>query len=276
MSAPHPVPKRTTTSFSARRRVNEKIVRFSLSMGTFAVALTALAYLASFYPEIQRLQGVNQRALSQINCRDSSCDTTEYSTNQDTPPDYVIDIKSRYLIETPPSSTEKPPHFRWLDLSDLTFVRKFREPASYQTIDLEIWRLYSRQAIFKGRTVEIMVGYAEKAASKMIDTPTSLTPVVDSKLRDEADKVAHGLQRNAKIGSASKLSADGLEIVDATTGRVMYWGPWLPGFLSDGARFPAPGTSFHISEAEVYIVQTDINDRILATSLVRIGNLWWL
>src|SRR5712691_1494375 len=100
MSAPHHVPKRTATSPSPRRRVNQKIVRFSLSMGTFAVVLTALAYMASFYPEIQRLQGVNQRALSRINCRDSSCDTTEYTTSLDAPPDYVIDIKSRYLIET--------------------------------------------------------------------------------------------------------------------------------------------------------------------------------
>jgi hypothetical protein len=64
--------------------------------------------------------------------------------------------------------------------------------------------------------------------------------------------------------------------VDADTGRVVVWGPWLPIFLPKDVALPQRGRQLYIYDGELYIVQTGTNDRLLATSLVPVGGMWWL
>jgi hypothetical protein len=134
--------------------------------------------------------------------------------------------------------------------------------------------LYSRQANAGSKKFEVIVGYGEKVPWKMIDTPPSLLGAVDAKLKDEADKLAASLpiQNTAVQGSRT----DGFEIVDAETGQVANWGPWLPIFLPKEKALPKPGCEFYVHDGDLYLVQTDTNGRLLAISLVPVGGLWWI
>ena len=76
-------------------------------------------------------------------------------------PDYVMDLRNRYLITIPSSSNEDPQHYSPLDFADTAFIKQFREPASYRNPDAEVWRLYSRETRSQGKTVEVIVGFAE-------------------------------------------------------------------------------------------------------------------
>jgi len=79
-------------------------------------------------------------------------------------------------------------------------------------------------------------------------------------------------------GARGALSADGFEVVDARTGQVVEWGPWLPAFLSKEAQPPRADWQPVIFDNSLYIVlnDTDATGRLLATSLVEVGNLWWV
>lgn len=54
------------------------------------------------------------------------------------------------------------------------------------------------------------------------------------------------------------------------------WGPWLPIFFPDGAVLPHPGRQLLIQNGELYVVQTDTDGRLVATSLTSIGPLFWI
>src|SRR5229473_3940199 len=92
----------TFRPLSKRRRLNRRILCFSLVMGTFGVILTILVYLAAFYAEFRDAQIINQRALSQIKCSDFNCDSSLYTTDPTPGPDYILDTHTRYLLEAPP------------------------------------------------------------------------------------------------------------------------------------------------------------------------------
>jgi len=248
-------------------------------MGVLAVALSAGVYLASFYPTLHEERINNQRALSEIKCDASTCDSSAFSTDPQGEPDYIIDGKTKFFLNFTPSSNENPQRFPAFDVFDTAFFEKFRQPASYRTLDLETWRLYSQQAAVGRRIMEITVGYAMKAPYKMFDTPPSVIHQVDAKLKADADRIADNLQRNIKVGSPQRLSADGFVVTYSDTGQVVYRGLWLPAFIPQGRPLPKPGTRLYVDpSSELYIVRTDADtgNRLLSTSIIHVGSLRWL
>ncbi len=247
-------------------------------MGLLAALSAAFVYIGSRFPSA-RLRETNSRALSEISCRGTTRDTSAYTTDwQSSGADYVVDMQTpRYFFDVPTPSAENPGRFAPLDYCDTAFIARFRRPASYNAPDGEVWRLYSRRANVGGKNVEIIIGYAEKAPRKMIDTPRSAIGVVDAILEREADKIAAsppGLK--GVFPGARQLSADGFAIVDASTKQVMQWGLWLPAFLPKDKPLPTPGYQFYVNDGDLYRVRTDTNGRLLATSLISVGGLWWL
>jgi hypothetical protein len=273
------VPRRAAKPLAVRRHVDRKILRLSLTIGAVSAIVTGLLQFVASYPEIQRGKQDNLRALSEISCSGERCDTSQFTRDwQAEEPDYVIDTQTMYLIDNPTPTGESVAHLGALDFLDIAFVKKFRQPTSYITPEGEVWRLYSRPANVGDRIVEIMIGCVLKAPWKMLATPQSLIVGLDAKLKQEADKVAMNprTQKAPSRWPRLGLSADGLVIVDAATKHVELWGPWVPGFLPSDTNLPTAGYSPYVHEGELYIVVTDIQGRLLATSLAPIGSVWWL
>jgi len=233
--------------------------------------------VATSYPSVHRWKEANLLALSEITCAAETCDTTEFTRNwQSNGPDYIVDLQTHYFLAVPTSSAENPGRFTPLDYSETAFITKCRQPVSYTTPDGEIWRLYSRET--NDTKSEIIIGYAEKAQWKMLDTPHSQIGIVDSKLKSEADEIAASTT-NGKVqirAGRNGPSADGFQVVDANTKKVVEWDVWLPEFLPKEVKLPTPGLRLYIYNSDLYFVQTDTNGRLLATSLIEIGNLWSL
>lgn len=265
--------------FSVRRNVDRKILRFSLWIGAIASALMPLVFFVRAYPLLKYEQEINHRTLSEISCTNSGCNTSVLTTDWRETADYALDQQTRYFFNESEHTAENPSRFGPLDSSDTKFISNFRQPNTYKTPDGETWRLYSRGASWGGRRVEILVGYAETAPWKMLDTSASQIPVVDGKLQKEADQIADDLP--SAVGSSSRaftqrLSADGVEIADASTGKVLLLGPPIPMFLPNDEPLPKAGRQLYMTEGQLYIIQTDVDGRLLATSLVEVGSIWWI
>jgi hypothetical protein len=192
--------------------------------------------------------------------------------------DYLVDTKTSYFITTPTVTAEHPAHFTPLDYSDASFIEGFRKPTSYNTPDGAVWRLFSRLLDTDNKKLEVFIGYEEESPSKMIGTLTAEIGEVDTRLKQEADKIAECFSnhKSATCGGRTVLAADGFQIVDANTMQVIDRGPWLPSFLPKDTQLPAPGRRLFIYEGDLYVVQTDSDGRLLATSLVPVGSLWLL
>jgi hypothetical protein len=223
------------------------------------------------------------QALHEIACGDETCDTSRFTTDWEAEePDYIIFTysKGRYLIDFPTSKVDDSERFSALDYFDTAFIMKFREPATWNTLDGESWRLYSREVKLVDRTDEILIGYAIKAPWRILETPESLINTVDTTLKREADKLATYDQANKELalGSRPELSSDGFVIVDANTKQLHVSGPWLPTLMPLDVNLPSPGYQFYRHHDELYVLQTASSDdgRLLAASLVPVGNLWWL
>ena len=272
--------KQRTGPFSGRARVNRKILRFSLLIGVCGAFLTVLVYFASAYPFFIRWKDVNLRTLSEIHCMGAVCDSSTLSADWEVDDsDYVVDTLTGFLISVARPTTAGPGRFSPLDYSDTTFIAKFRQPASFNTPDGEVWRLYSLTVIVDGdKSREIIVGYALKAPWKAIETPQSSLVDVDAALKREAAKIAASLSSvpTAARPARNGFSADGFQVVNSKTKQVVEQGPWLPAFLPKGILLPAPGLKFFIYEGLLYVAQTDANERLLVTSLVHVGGIWWI
>ena len=227
---------------SRRKHVDRKIRRFSFSMGVVGALLTLLAHAVSSYPFILHWRDINLHALSEINCAGVSCDTSVFTTDsQWEDPDYLIDTRNRYVIDVEAQTGPSRGHFEPLEYSDTDFLGQFRQPKIYTTLDGEVWRMFSRTATTRGnRSVEVILGYTVKSPSKAIETPESLFGNVDSALVREADRISLSLAApNAAVWpSRSGSSADGFQVVDPQTKRVIEQGPWLPSFLPTALPFP--------------------------------------
>jgi hypothetical protein len=262
--------------------VSRRIARFSILIGLAGALLTAFVYLASAYPFLLRQREINQRALSEIDCAGALCDTGAFSTDwQWDEPDYVVDTRTGFVIDAA-TSTAAAGRFPRLDYSDPGFVAKFRRPMSYNATVREVWRLYSRAVLAHSRkNLEIIVGYAVKAPWKAITTPDSLIADVDATLKREVDKIAGRLSEPIEPTTEARLSrggfsADGFQVVDPNTKKVVEQGWWVPAFLPGGTSLPAPGIQLYTYKGSLYVAQTDTNGRILATSFVQVGGLWWI
>src|SRR5438445_9646588 len=105
-------PKRFTKPFFVRRHVDRRILRFSIAIGVVGVLLTACVYLYPAYDDLQSSQKTNLRTLSEINCANPTCDTSEFSTDwQLGGPDYLVDRQTRYFLSVPSPQQERPTRF---------------------------------------------------------------------------------------------------------------------------------------------------------------------
>jgi hypothetical protein len=221
--------ERGVTPLSIRRKVNGKILAFSLFIGATTTVLAALGFIATIYPSLRRSQRVHQHIFNEITCTDTTCDTSVFSTDWKAgSADYIIDSRTRYFIDVPNPTEESPGLFAPLGYSDTSFIARFREPAWYETPDGEVWRLYSKESKVGDQKIEIIVGFAKTAPWKMVDTAEPDVNLVDATLRGEADKLAAS-RPNARTSRGAAV--DGYQIVDASNQRVFDWGPWLPIFL---------------------------------------------
>jgi len=194
-------------------------------------------------------------------------------------PDYIVDAENGFFINMATPTEGEPGRFTPLDYSDTTFLAKFRQPKSYETPEGEIWRLYSKAVLIDGgKRLEVMVGYRLKAPSDpLATTPESLLGDVDAIVKSEADRVALTFSTPKRVARPPRSGfTGGFQIVDPNTNQVVEQGLWLPAFLPKGAQLPTPGFKFYIYEGSLYVAQTDTNGRLSATSLIEIGELWWI
>ena len=264
--------------FSGRKRVNRRILRFSIWVGVAGALLSTLAYVAGAYPSVREWRETNLHALAEITCSGAICDTAAFSTDwQWNDPDYVLDTRTRYFIDLATPTGDVNSRFQPLNYSDIGFVATFQQPSSYSTPDGEVWRMYSKSVLIAGRDLKVVVGYSVKAPSKAIELPDALMADLNSALRREADKIAYGLSARAPVRSrGSGFSADGFQVVDSRTQEVIEQGPWLPAFLPGSVPVPAPGLKLYFAGAKLYLAQTNTNGRLIATSFVAIAVLWWI
>lgn len=275
---PDSAPKSPVKALAGWRRVDRKIMRFSSLIGAVGVLLTASAYLCSQYPYLLHWRNVNLDALSRIHCEGSACDSSAYSTDPESEePDYVVATETRYFIDIATGTTREG-RFPPMEYSDTDFFTHFRHPASYKTLDGEVWRLYSLALRVGGnRSFEVMVGCIVKAPSKPIEIPESLMGDLDAALERDADRIARGLlvPRTGLRPSRNSLSVDGFQVVDPETKQIVEQGPWVPVFPPKGVSLPAPGVQFYVSEGALYAAETETNGSVLATSFIEIG-FWWV
>ncbi len=211
--------------FVVRRNVNRKVLAFSLLIGTTATLLTAAGHIASLYPSLRRYRRTHRQIFEKIERHGDKYDTAKLITDWKLgDADYVIDKDKRFFIEVPDPTDESPGSFAPLDYSDTDFISRYRQPGSYTTPDGETWRLYSQESKAGAQTVEIIVGFAEKAPWKMIDTTQPDLGLVDRTLEEEARKIAASLPL-ARTPRGGRV--DGYEIVNSNTRKVFDWGPWL-------------------------------------------------
>jgi len=70
--------------------------------------------------------------------------------------------------------------------------------------------------------------------------------------------------------------ADGWQVVEADTGRVVRWNGRIPAVFPKDRRLGAEGMSLYREGSDVLVVRADENDDVLAVSVAHVGNLWWL
>jgi hypothetical protein len=259
--------------------VTRRIRRFSLLIGVIGVLLTLFAYIGTTVPVLRKYAESNRRALSEITCANAACDASKFLTDWSSEgTDYLIDTQTRFLIAGPTPTAENPGRFTRLDYSDTDFIVRFRQPGSYETPNREVWRLYSRPVEVDGKKMELIIGYAQRTPLKMIDTPSSQLGTVDQKLNEEADKITDSFKSHQSPAFRVRtfLAADGFQIVDANSQQVILWGPWVPTFLGRNAQVPAEGRQLFVYDGDLYVLQTEVDGRLVASSLVWVGSLWFV
>jgi hypothetical protein len=279
VAGPDTAPIKAGKPFSGRRRANRQILRFSISMGFAGALLASLVYMASAFPSILNYREANRQALYEITCAGITCDSSKYSIDwQWNAPDYVVDTQNRFFIDQASPTATAPARYPPLDYSDSAFIERFRQPATYNTPDGEVWRLCSQAVVVAdGKSLEVIVGYALKAPWNAVQVPDSLIGDVDGALRREADKIAWSMSSAAApIRPQHGFSADGFQVVDPKTNRVVQQGPSLPALLPKGVSLPTPGLEFYVYGGGLYAAQTDTDGRLLTTSIAQVGGFGWI
>jgi hypothetical protein len=264
---------------SIRRHVERKILCFSLWVAAIAALFAGIVYIGSALPNIQRSTRDNARAFAEISCAGEACDTRRFSKDWQTDQaDYVIDTSTMYLIVFPTSTEEEAEHFAPLDYFDTGFIEKFRQPATYNTPDGEVWRLYSHEVTTKGEDLDIVIGYAIQTPWKIVETPAALLEKVDDALKHEADELVNNFAAQGSVATGPRpgLASDGFVIVDGKTGHLRLAGPWLPAFLPANARLPNAGYRLYVRNGNLYLLVTEGQRRLLVASLAKLGGVWWL
>jgi hypothetical protein len=196
---------------AVRRNVERRILRFSLCIGAIGTLIAVMAYAIARRSDLRDPQTVNIEALAEMHCDDDSCQSSKFTTDPYTEsPDYVVDTATRFFLTTPGSAPDTATRLASLDFAEPSFVRRFREPASYVSIDGERWRLFYRPAVLRSKDVEIIIGYAEKQPTKILEAASDDLPKIDERLRKEADDIASNLRSMREPLSRTIKSAPSL------------------------------------------------------------------
>src|SRR5271165_93460 len=168
--------------------------------------------------------------------------------------------KARYFIY----NSGHWPKF-WLNVSDVTFIRGFREPKSVSFETGERWRLYSEPAEVDRKNVEVLVAIFESAPWSLSDAVGSAE--LDDQMRDELKRIVRQLKRE-RINSR----ADGWEVVDTATARVRAWSGDVPALYPK--RLDIPLIEFHVEDGRLWLVRSLRNENLIAVSLQSVGSLY--
>jgi hypothetical protein len=267
--------KKLAKPFSVRRAVDRKIFRFAVVMGIIGTFLTICVFLAPSLSKLQHSRQINLDALDKVHCENNECDTSELTADglhED--PDYLVDSDTRFFLDAPTADQGSPSRFGPLDFGDMNFVRQFRQPTPYDTPDGEVWHLYSRGANWGNTRVEIILGYAVKAPWKILTSSAQEVFNADAELKREADTMTTVLSASAARSKfTQKMLADGFAILDADSGEILIWGPWIPMLMPKDRLPPKPGRQLYTRDKELYIVQADGKDRLTSISLADVGSL---
>ncbi|MDB6008602.1 MAG: putative transcriptional regulator [Gammaproteobacteria bacterium] len=215
----------------------------------------------------------NEQTLARISCRDAGPAWTTEDERSRTPlcdiagiendpafqsSDYVLDRRNRYFLYN-------KGHLRgfWLNRSDITFLRQFRQPKSVTFETGERWRLYSVPATIDDRVVEVMVAVFEYAPWTI--GKNSVGDDVDEQLRDEAQKIIKQL-RQVQIRSR----ADAWQIVDAKTQIVRAWSGDVPALYPD--QLNSTPWMLHVQAGQVWLQRRAATESLEAVSVASIGS----
>jgi len=264
-----------------RRTVRRRIVVFAGCAAAVAmIVVVATVGVFQIALPIAKLGQANRQSLERIRCDDAGqapgadkqCDISEFKN------DWELDGADFLLIKGPRYFVLSNPQYRalWLNFSDPDFVRRFRGFETWETPTREVWRLYSERRDIGNRGVEIMIGQRERADWDLVNRP--LPPGVDVALKQEADRIAARLIVEGGHVESRRVNsrADGWQIVEADTGRVVRWNGEIPAMFPKGRRLAAERTGLYREGGDVYVVRADENDDMLAVSVAHVGDLWLL
>jgi hypothetical protein len=259
-------------AFSPRRRLRRRVLIFSGICGFATLLAGAVVFwVTNVYAPLRRLAEDNAETLRRVRCDVTTCDMSDINADPEfVDASYVLDTSNYYLLGTP---TVEIPGFP-LRYADFSFVRRFEAPASFAAPDGELWRLYSAVKQVGGRSVGVIVGYAEKASWKM-DLPTD-ADAIDTALHKQLDLILGGLREaNGRIEyPRRRIAADGYLALDTATGEVFDNGLSLPMYFPRTRPLPGPGASLYRHGRRLYAVRADSDGRILVDNVSEIGDLF--
>lgn len=236
------------------------------TVGVFQIALP-----------VAKLAQANRQSIERIRCADvgrapgagKRCDISELMN------DWELDRADFLLIKGARHFVLSNPQYRslWLNFSDPEFVRRFRGFETWEAPTGEVWRLYSERREIRNRGVEIMVGQSVKADWDLVNHP--LSPEVDVALKQEVDRIAlRVIVEGGRVESRRVNSrADGWQVVEADTGRVVRWNGQIPAVFPKDRRLGAERMGLYREGGDVLVVRADENDDVLAVSVAHVEPL---
>src|SRR5260370_3098853 len=264
------------TSFSPlRAHLRRRSRLFSIASALIVLFLAGLLFtVMEVYIPLKSLHETNQKAFDRIPCDATACDVSEIANSWESAwPDYLLHRDTYFLlnVEMPAAGFSGFP----LHYSDLSFVNHFHTPADVQTPAGESWRLYSAIDHLGSKPVAIVVGYAERVSWKT-DLPAPPTAFIDQELKRQLSNIEHAVRepnvsREFLVPKLEKIALDGYEIVNLSSGEILAGGYWIPIYLPRGMPLPNKGFRFYRNKRDLYLIRTDMSERLLAVSTYHIG-----
>jgi len=258
-----------------RTRLRRRLRLFSLASALIVLFLAGLLFIVmEVYIPLQSLHETNQKAFDRIPCNPTACDVSEIANAWESAwPEYLLHRDTYFLLNVEmPAAGFSGFALRY---SDLSFVNRFQTPAKVQTPAGEAWRLYSTIGHLGSKPVAIVVGYAEKVSWKA-DLPAPPTAFIDQELKRQLLNIERAVRepnvsREFLVPKLEKIALDGYEIVDLSSGEILAGGYWIPVYLPRGGPLPREGFRFYRNKRDLYLIRTDMSERLLAVSTYHIG-----
>jgi hypothetical protein len=249
---------------------------FSIAFSWTAAVLGTIPFLITkvYVPEKQ-LEDQNEKTLGRINCDADTCNVSEIANDWEfNGANYILDKQTFFVLSIePPAGDFSRFH---LHRSDPAFIQRFHTPKTVESPAGESWRLFSDVKQVGDKNVAIMVGYAAKASWKM-DLPFPPESAIDTQLKEQLLKIEASIREDDGIvevpAAARKITVDGYEVVDLTSDAILSGGFWIPVYFPRSKALPREGISFYKDKYDLYLLRTDANERLLATSAELIGDV---